>query len=174
MGLKLMENMVNFSPDSDLLSDPVLLCIFSFYCQKCPKYLICCRLVMVLILRKTSCIEIYWRRLLGLGSDYWQSSACSYSSNTFTFQANILIWDTWTRYFILLVLHVPLVSAWYWGVFYLFHKIKNIFWHSFIQQKFKSILFLNTSPLDLLIFERNYKKDANTSWGQNMIFSFKV
>ena len=78
MGLKLMENMVNFSPDSDLLSDPVLLCIFSFYCQKCPKYLICCRLVMVLILRKTSCIEIYWRRLSGLGSDYWQSSACSY------------------------------------------------------------------------------------------------
>ena len=98
MGLKLMENMVNFSPDSDLLSDPVLLCIFSFYCQKCPKYLICCRLVMVLILRKTSCIEIYWRRLSGLGSDYWQSSACSYSSNIFTFQANILIWDTWIFY----------------------------------------------------------------------------
>ena len=36
------------------------------------------QLVMVLILRKTSCIEIYWRRLSGLGSDYWQSSACSY------------------------------------------------------------------------------------------------
>ena len=100
--------------------------------------------------------------------------ALTVSSNIFTFQANILIWDTWTRYFILLVLHVPLVSAWYWGVFNFFHKIKNIFWHSFIQQKFKSILFLNTSPLDLLIFERNYKKDANTSWGQNMIFSFKV